>query len=90
MDPTIAIAIISAPVFALGGYAAWLIFRRRNPHLTADERHDLLSAFAGPIGDTVPRPKRTRNPYCSSCGDTRGGGYGHETSECTWNRPNRG
>jgi len=25
-----------------------------------------------------------RNPYCSRCGDERGGPYGHETSECTW------
>lgn len=30
---------------------------------------------------------RTDNPYCSRCGDTRGGHYGHESSECTW-RPN--
>lgn len=28
-----------------------------------------------------------RNPYCSRCGDLRGGVYGHETNECTWNRP---
>jgi hypothetical protein len=27
---------------------------------------------------------RTENIYCSRCGDTRGGPYGHETNECTW------
>jgi hypothetical protein len=27
-----------------------------------------------------------RNPYCSRCGDTRGGPYGHEMNECTWGR----
>lgn len=26
------------------------------------------------------------NPYCMRCGDLRGGPYGHETNECTWNR----
>lgn len=31
--------------------------------------------------------ERTENPYCSRCGDTRGGPYGHETNECTWNDP---
>lgn len=29
---------------------------------------------------------RVRNPNCSLCGDTRGGPYGHESNECTWNR----
>ena len=28
-----------------------------------------------------------RNPYCMNCGDTRGGPYGHETNECSWNDP---
>lgn len=27
---------------------------------------------------------RPRNPYCTRCGDTRGGAYGHDGSECTW------
>lgn len=34
--------------------------------------------------------QRTRNIYCSRCGDTRGGPYGHESNECTWNRPDEG
>jgi hypothetical protein len=25
-----------------------------------------------------------RNPWCSNCGDLRGGPLGHETSECTF------
>jgi len=25
-----------------------------------------------------------RNPHCSNCGDERGGQFGHETSECTY------
>lgn len=29
---------------------------------------------------------RVLNPYCFRCGDTRGGPYGHESNECTWNR----
>lgn len=28
-----------------------------------------------------------RNPYCSNCGDTRGGAYGHEAHECTFQGP---
>jgi hypothetical protein len=32
----------------------------------------------------------TPNPYCSNCGDTRGGPYGHETNECRWNNPCNG
>lgn len=31
--------------------------------------------------------ERRRNVHCSSCGDTRGGPVGHETSECTYQRP---
>jgi hypothetical protein len=27
---------------------------------------------------------RRANPHCSNCGDTRGGVYGHEAYECTW------
>ena len=34
----------------------------------------------------VPADSR-RNPHCSRCGDTRGGPFGHETSECTYRRP---
>jgi hypothetical protein len=29
-------------------------------------------------------PWHRRNPHCSSCGDTRGGPFGHEAYECTW------
>lgn len=32
-------------------------------------------------------PEDTSNPYCSRCGDTRGGPYGHETNECKWRDP---
>ena len=27
---------------------------------------------------------RRANPHCTTCGDTRGGPYGHEAYECTW------
>jgi hypothetical protein len=27
---------------------------------------------------------RPRNPHCTTCGDTRGGPYGHEACECTY------
>lgn len=38
-----------------------------------DDRRDLPAAMG-----------RRANPYCSNCGDTRGGAYGHEAYECTW------
>lgn len=31
-----------------------------------------------------PGTSARRNPWCSNCGDTRGGPVGHEISECTW------
>ena len=40
-------------------------------------------------GETdVMEPIRTTrdNPYCFRCGDLRGGPYGHDSNECTWNR----
>jgi hypothetical protein len=32
---------------------------------------------------------RRRNLHCPNCGDDRGGPYGHEALECTWNAANR-
>ncbi len=36
-----------------------------------------------PQGSPAPVDSR-RNVHCARCGDTRGGPFGHETSECTW------
>lgn len=33
---------------------------------------------------SIARVGDVRNVHCSSCGNTRGGPMGHETSECTW------
>lgn len=38
------------------------------------------------MNSTDPIDRGRRNPYCSRCGDERGGPYGHETNECTWRR----
>lgn len=34
----------------------------------------------------IARDGLRRNTHCSNCGDSRGGPFGHETSECTWNQ----
>lgn len=41
-------------------------------HLPEDRKH-----LPGAMG-------RHPNPHCTTCGDTRGGPYGHEAHECTW------
>jgi len=55
--------------------------------------HKAIKGDPGRIWLTVidlsdqPGDKTLReNPYCTRCGDERGGPYGHETNECTWNR----
>lgn len=35
---------------------------------------------------TEPVSFGRRNPHCSNCGDERGGPYGHEISECLYER----
>lgn len=35
------------------------------------------------LPDHEHQPAR-RNPHCSNCGDTRGGPFGHEANECTF------
>jgi hypothetical protein len=32
----------------------------------------------------IARDGNRRNVHCAKCGDTKGGPFGHETSECTW------
>jgi hypothetical protein len=43
------------------------------PNDLPDDRRDLPGAMG-----------RIPNPHCSTCGDTRGGPFGHEAYECTW------
>lgn len=49
-------------------------------------RHNLAIVETFRRAAAIARDPR-RNPHCSNCGDTRGGPFGHEISECTWVAP---
>lgn len=49
-------------------------------------RHNLAIIEAYRRAAAIARDPR-RNTHCSNCGDTRGGPFGHEISECTWLPP---